>query len=108
MLERPSDQALKYEKSKCLNNQGEYNLTTVRISSKEKKMICFVMIMLCFHVYDNVMYDDEYDYELTFMTLFIIAKQVLLNHVMNNMTIWWATLFYTMSRCMSQDLISET
>ena len=87
MLERRSDQALKYEKSKCLNNQGEYNLTTVRISSKEKKMICFVMIMLCFHVYENVMYDDEYDYELTFMTLFIIAKQVSLNHVMNNMTI---------------------
>ena len=50
-------------------------------------MICFVMIMLCFHVYDNVMYDDEYDYEMTFMTLFIIAKQVLLNHVMNNMMI---------------------
>ena len=45
------------------------------------------MIMLCFHVYDNVMYGDEYDYELTFMTLFIITKQVSLNHVMNNMTI---------------------
>ena len=79
MLERRDDQAPKYKKSKCLNNQGEYNLTTVRISSKEKKMICFVMIILCFHVYDNVMYDDKYDYELTFMTLFIIAKQVSLN-----------------------------
>ena len=40
------------------------------------------MIMLCFHVYD-----DEYDYEMTFMTLFIIAKQVSLNHVMNDMMI---------------------
>ena len=45
------------------------------------------MIMLCFHVYDDVMYNDEYDYELTSMTLFIIAKQVSLNHIMNNMMI---------------------
>ena len=87
MLECRGGQPLKYEKSKYLNNQGEYNITTVWISSQEKKMICFVMIMLYFHVYDDVMYDDKYDYELTFMTLFIIAKKVSLNHVMNNMMI---------------------
>ena len=51
--------------------------------------------------------DDEYDYELTFMTLVIIVKQVSLNHVMNDMMIWRATLFYAMLHCMSQDLISE-
>ena len=51
--------------------------------------------------------DDEYDYELTFMTLFIIAKQVSLNHIMNDMIVWWTTLFYAISRCMSQDVISE-
>ena len=56
------------------------------------------MIMLCFYVYYDVMYDDEYDYEFTFMTLFIIAKQVSFSHVRNNMMIWWATLFYAMSR----------
>ena len=34
ILERWGDQAPKYENSKFLSNQGEYNLTTVRISSK--------------------------------------------------------------------------
>ena len=42
-------------------------------------MIYFVMIVLGFHIYDDVMFqvcDDDYDYEMTFMTLFIISKQV--------------------------------
>ena len=55
MLECRGDQAPKYEKSKCLNNQGEYNLTTVRISSKQKyDMLCHDNVM--FHVYDDAMY----------------------------------------------------
>ena len=72
-------------------------------------MLC--IIMLYFYAYNDVMLhvcDDEYDYELTFMTLFIIAKQVSFNHIMNDMIIWWATLIYAMSRYMSQDLISKT
>ena len=52
--------------------------------------------------------DDDYVYELTFMTLFIIAKQVSLNYIMNDMIIWLTMLGYAMSHCMPQDLISET
>ena len=42
------------------------------------------MIMLYFHVYDDLMlheWDDDYDYdyEIMFMTLFLISKQVSLD-----------------------------
>ena len=50
-------------------------------------MICFVMIIIYFHVYDDVILhvcDDNYDYQITIMILFIISKQVSLNHVMND------------------------
>ena len=48
---------------------------------RNKNMICFVMIILCFHVYDDFIFqvcdeDYDYDYEMTFLTLFIISKLV--------------------------------